>query len=135
LPQQPVPVVIGTRRIPADALVRRHPHDLLQFDGDLVAVLEELRERGIQRVFVEGGPTLASAFLREGLADEVLVYVAPKLIGRGAAGDFPAIGDVGVGTMADVRPLELASVERLGDDVLIVAVPREGIPTGEEGEG
>jgi diaminohydroxyphosphoribosylaminopyrimidine deaminase/5-amino-6-(5-phosphoribosylamino)uracil reductase len=135
LPQQPVPVVIGTRRIPADALVRRHPHDLLQFDGDLVAVLEELRERGIQRVFVEGGPTLASAFLRAGLADEVLVYVASKLIGRGAAGDFPAIGDVGVGTMADVRPLELASVERLGDDVLIVAVPREGIPTGEEGEG
>ncbi|HWT32214.1 MAG TPA: bifunctional diaminohydroxyphosphoribosylaminopyrimidine deaminase/5-amino-6-(5-phosphoribosylamino)uracil reductase RibD [Microbacterium sp.] len=129
-PDQPVPVIIGTRPIPAGARVRRHPRDLLQFGGDLAVVLEDLRERGIQRVFVEGGPTLASAFLREGLADEVLVYVAPKLIGCGAAGDFTAIGDVGVATMADVRPLRMESVERLGDDVLIVAVPQERFDSG-----
>jgi diaminohydroxyphosphoribosylaminopyrimidine deaminase/5-amino-6-(5-phosphoribosylamino)uracil reductase len=114
-------VIVGTREVPADAQVRRHPHPLLQFGGGLSAVLEDLRERGIQRVFVEGGPTLASAFLREGLADEVLVYIAPKLIGRGDDGDFPVVGDIGVTTMTDVRPLRITSVERLGDDLLIVA--------------
>jgi diaminohydroxyphosphoribosylaminopyrimidine deaminase/5-amino-6-(5-phosphoribosylamino)uracil reductase len=121
LANQPIPVIVGTREVPADAQVRRHPHPLLQFGGGLSAVLEDLRERGIQRVFVEGGPTLASAFLREGLADEVLVYIAPKLIGRGDDGDFPVVGDIGVTTMTDVRPLRITSVERLGDDLLIVA--------------
>ncbi|KHK99512.1 DeoR faimly transcriptional regulator [Microbacterium mangrovi] len=133
LPDQPVPVVVGTRDVPADAQVRRHPHPLLQLGGGLPAVLEDLRERGIQRVFVEGGPTLATAFLREGLADEVLVYIAPKLIGRGADGhDYNVVGDIGVRTMSDVRPLRTTSVERLGDDLLIVAEAQAATEKTEE---
>ena len=66
--------------------------------------------------------------MREGLADEVLAYVAPVLLG----GERLAIGDIGVGTIADARRLILASVERLGDDLLIVATPRK---TSEPHEG
>ena len=124
LPHQPIPVVLGddgrcprTRRCggirspscSTTATISR-------------AVLAELRERGVQRVFVEGGPTVASAFVRAGLVDEVLAYVAPVLLG----GDRLALGDLGIGTIGDARRLAVASVERLGDDLLIVAHPIEG---------
>lgn len=118
---QPLPVVVGRRSVPEDAAVRRHPRPLLRHDGtDLSELLETLRDLGVQRVFVEGGPTLASAFLRDGLADEVLAYIAPTLIG----GPRLAVGDVGVETIAAQRRLDVASVDRIGDDLLIVARPK-----------
>jgi diaminohydroxyphosphoribosylaminopyrimidine deaminase/5-amino-6-(5-phosphoribosylamino)uracil reductase len=117
---QPRPVVIGSAEVPTDAAVRRHPIDPLFFSTrDLDTVLADLRERGVQRVFVEGGPTLASAFVRAGLADEMLVYVAPVLLG----GDRLALGDIGVSTIADAHRLRAASVTPLGDDLLVVAHP------------
>ncbi|MET0296479.1 MAG: bifunctional diaminohydroxyphosphoribosylaminopyrimidine deaminase/5-amino-6-(5-phosphoribosylamino)uracil reductase RibD [Microbacterium sp.] len=120
--RQPLPVVLGERAVPADAALHRHPLPLLHLPGDdLTAVLRDLGERGVQRVFVEGGPTLASAFVREGLADELLAYVAPVLLG----GSRLALGDLGVDTISDARRLTVASVDRLGDDLLIVATPRQ----------
>lgn len=125
LSQQPVPVVLGRRAIPDAAQVRRHPRALIQRPGtDLAAVLGELRDLGIQRVFVEGGPSVAASFLRAGLVDEVLAYVAPALIGSGPQGDRPAVTDIGVSTLAEAHRLELTALERLGDDVLLVARPR-----------
>lgn len=123
---QPIPVVLGDRRVPEDAALRSHPLPLLHRSGtDLPAVLDELRERGVQRVFVEGGPSIASAFLREGLVDEVLAYVAPTLIGSGADGaDRPALRRLGVDTITQQRRLDVASIETLGTDLLIVAHPR-----------
>ncbi|WP_084516260.1 bifunctional diaminohydroxyphosphoribosylaminopyrimidine deaminase/5-amino-6-(5-phosphoribosylamino)uracil reductase RibD [Microbacterium luticocti] len=115
---QPVPVVLGTRPVPADAAVRRHPHPPL-FYSDIDSALADLQARGIHRLFVEGGPTLASAFVRAGLFDEVLAYIAPMLLG----GDRLALGDIGVGTIADARRLQVASVHPLGDDLLVVARP------------
>jgi len=130
LTAQPQPVVIGRGQTPEDAAIRRHPRAPLFYDThNLTAVLADLRERGIQRVFVEGGPTLASAFLRAGLADELLVYVAPVLLG----GDRLALGDIGVGTIADAHRLTVTAVERLGDDLLIVATPRPAATPGTEG--
>lgn len=135
---QPRPVVVGRRAVPDGAAVRRHPRDLLQRPGDdLAALLAELRGLGVQRVFVEGGPTLASAFVRAGLVDEVLAYVAPTLLGSAPDGtDRPAIADIGVATIADQRRLAVSSVHHLGDDLLIVAraaasavqTPTEGKP-------
>ncbi|MRG60500.1 bifunctional diaminohydroxyphosphoribosylaminopyrimidine deaminase/5-amino-6-(5-phosphoribosylamino)uracil reductase RibD [Agromyces sp. CFH 90414] len=120
LGRQPVPVVFGRRPIPPAARVARHPQPLVVLEGrDLAADLADLARRGIRSLFVEGGPTLASAFLAAGLADDVLVYLAPALLG----GPGLAIGDLGVGTIADAVRLELAAVERLGDDLLIVAHP------------
>jgi diaminohydroxyphosphoribosylaminopyrimidine deaminase/5-amino-6-(5-phosphoribosylamino)uracil reductase len=123
--QQPQPVVLGERPVPPGAALHRHPRPLLHLPGrDLPAVLADLRERGAHRVFVEGGPTVASAFLREGLVDEVLAYVAPTLIGSGADGrDRPALQDLGVHSIDHQRRLEVRAVHPLGDDLLIVAHP------------
>ncbi|MCI2959626.1 bifunctional diaminohydroxyphosphoribosylaminopyrimidine deaminase/5-amino-6-(5-phosphoribosylamino)uracil reductase RibD [Agromyces atrinae] len=118
LESQPVPVVFGSRAIPADAAVHRGPHEPLRVDGhDLGAALRELHSRGIRSLFVEGGPTLASAFLAADLADELVVYIAPTLLG----GPRVAIGDLGIGTLADAHRLTFDSPETLGDDILIVA--------------
>lgn len=118
LEQQPMPVIIGESETAPDAAVRRHPRDPLFYSThDLHAVLADLAEQGVQRVFVEGGPTLASAFVRGGLADELLVYVAPVLLG----GSRLALGDVGVPSIDAAKRLTVASVTPLGDDLLIVA--------------
>ncbi|MBN8205529.1 bifunctional diaminohydroxyphosphoribosylaminopyrimidine deaminase/5-amino-6-(5-phosphoribosylamino)uracil reductase RibD [Microbacterium esteraromaticum] len=118
--RQPVPVVIGTRPTPPDATVHRHPHAPLFFaTHDVTAVVAALGERGVQRVFVEGGPTLASAFIAEGLADSVLAYIAPVLLG----GDRLALTDIGVATIGDARRLQVDEWIPLGADLLAVARP------------
>ncbi|MDJ1112875.1 bifunctional diaminohydroxyphosphoribosylaminopyrimidine deaminase/5-amino-6-(5-phosphoribosylamino)uracil reductase RibD [Microbacterium dauci] len=119
---QPRPVVVGTRAVPQDARLRQHPRPFMQDEGDdLPDLLDRLRELGAHRVFVEGGPTLASSFLRAGLVDEVLVYLAPTLLG----GDKLAVGDLGIPTIAAQRRLDVRAIERLGDDLLVVATPKE----------
>ena len=122
MPQQPLPVVIGERHIPGDAKLWDHPRGVLESGTrNLDEVLTWLYEQGIRRAYVEGGPTLASAFVRAGLVDEYLVYLAPKLLG----GDKLALGDLGVASIADARELRILSVESLGDDILITARPKE----------
>lgn len=119
---QPIPVVIGSRKTPADAAVRHHPHPALFYDTrDLQSVVADLHERGIQKAFVEGGPTLASAFIAAGLADQFLVYVAPVLLG----GDRLALTDVGAATIADARRITIEEWVPLGADMLAIARPEE----------
>lgn len=121
LPDQPMPVVLGERPVPAGAAVRQHPLPFVQFDGRPLTgpdgVLTQLRDLGVQRVFVEGGPTIASAFIRDGVADELLIYVAPTLLG----GERLALTDVGVETIATQRRVRITDTLPLGDDVLFVA--------------
>ncbi len=90
----------------------------MQLPGsDLAADLAALAERGVRSVFVEGGPTVASALIAAGLADEVLVYVAPALLG----GPRLAIGDLGIAGIDGTIRLGETRLERLGDDVLVIA--------------
>ena len=86
---------------------------------DLRGLLQMLAERDIRHVFVEGGPALASAFLAAGLADDVLVYIAPTLLG----GPLTAITDLGVRTISEQTRMHFDHIELLGDDVLLVARP------------
>lgn len=117
---QPAPLILGRREIPADAALRSHPRPFLHRRGhDLSAVLAELSGLGVHRVFVEGGPTLASAFVRDGLADEMLAYLAPVLLGGGRL----ALDDIGVSTIRDARRLRTVSVDLLGDDLRVIARP------------
>ena len=117
---QPLPVVIGTRHIPGDAKLWEHPRGVLETGSrDLDEIMSWLFEQGIRRAFVEGGPTLASAFVAAGLVDEYLIYLAPKLFG----GDRLALGDIGVTSIGDARELRFTAVERLGNDILITARP------------
>ena len=123
LPTQPIPVVFGQRATPTDAAVRRHPHDAVFFDGsDLHAQLRELHKNGIRSIFVEGGPTLASAFVAAGLADEFVIYLAPLLLG----GPKLALGELGITSIADALHLDVQSVETLGNDFVVVARPAKG---------
>jgi diaminohydroxyphosphoribosylaminopyrimidine deaminase/5-amino-6-(5-phosphoribosylamino)uracil reductase len=86
---------------------------------DLEHLLKHLYARGVRAALVEGGPTLAGSFLRAGLVDEVVGYVAPKLLGAG----LPALADAGVATIADAIDLELTDLRRVGPDVRLTAVP------------
>jgi len=120
MPRQPIPVVIGSRPLPAHAAVFRHPHaPFVSATHDLRAVLDHLYGLGVRRALVEGGPTLASAFVRAGLVDEYVVYIAPSLIG----GALTALGDLGVATIAEQRHLEFTEVQSLGNDIVITARP------------
>ena len=55
---------------------------------DIDFLLDDLGRRGVQRLLVEGGPTVIESFLRESLADELIVYIAPKILGAGGAADI-----------------------------------------------
>jgi diaminohydroxyphosphoribosylaminopyrimidine deaminase/5-amino-6-(5-phosphoribosylamino)uracil reductase len=85
---------------------------------DPEAALKQLFARDRQHVLLEGGPTLAAAFLAADLVDEVVAYVAPMLLGGGRS----AVGDLGITTIASALHLAVADVTVLeplndGDDV------------------
>jgi diaminohydroxyphosphoribosylaminopyrimidine deaminase / 5-amino-6-(5-phosphoribosylamino)uracil reductase len=90
--------------------------DLELRSGPLREELEQLAADGVQSVLLEGGPTLAAAFLEAGLVDKLLVFVAPRI-----AGDGPGMLE------GLPRPLELSRMEarRVGEDVLIQAYLNE----------
>lgn len=117
--EQPRAIIIGSRDLPADAHVRNHPGGFAQKSGDLHDIVHDLYEEGAQRIFVEGGPTLASAFIRENLVDELLIYVAPTLLG----GDRLALRDLGITSIGEQLKLNVQELTALGNDFLIRAVP------------
>ena len=82
-------------------------------------VLKALADRGVVDVLLEGGPRLAGAFVQAGRVDRVLAYLAPALLGAGPA----ALGAAGVGTIADIRRLQVDTVRVVGADVLVDARP------------
>jgi diaminohydroxyphosphoribosylaminopyrimidine deaminase/5-amino-6-(5-phosphoribosylamino)uracil reductase len=117
---QPMPVIIGERPIPSDSLIYWHPHEaLVTGHRDIDATLAELRAKGVRSVFVEGGPTLASAFIEAGVVDRFYIYLAPVLLG----GNRLALTDLGIGTLTERLDLDLVSLERLGSDLFIEARP------------
>jgi diaminohydroxyphosphoribosylaminopyrimidine deaminase/5-amino-6-(5-phosphoribosylamino)uracil reductase len=84
---------------------------------DLAALLDELARRGVGSLLVEGGPTIAAAFLEAGLVDEIVGYVRAGVLGAGRALlDVP-----GVATIGDLRPFRLLAADVVGDDVRIRA--------------
>jgi len=93
---------------------------------DLAAMLRELARRDVNELHVEAGAGLNGALLAAGLVDELLVYVAPCVIGdpgRGVA-DFPG----GIATLGDRVPLAFFDVTRIGDDLRIIARIAKGNP-------
>jgi diaminohydroxyphosphoribosylaminopyrimidine deaminase / 5-amino-6-(5-phosphoribosylamino)uracil reductase len=78
--------------------------------GRLEEELRALADEGVQSLLLEGGPTLAAAFLRDDLVDEVVLFVAPLIAGSGLT--F-------VPDLPNPVHLEGFSVERIGDDVVL----------------
>jgi len=90
-----------------------------QRGSNLAQLLESLSERGIAQVLVEGGPTVLASFLKQHLADEICVYVSPKVLG---AGGTAWIGE----SMADfVQAIQLShvNIKGFGEDVRISGLP------------
>jgi diaminohydroxyphosphoribosylaminopyrimidine deaminase/5-amino-6-(5-phosphoribosylamino)uracil reductase len=92
---------------------------------DLEDLARALGERGVLELLVEGGPRLQASLWAAGLADRLVWYLAPLAIGGQAAPGL--LGGHGAATLADARRLRLASADRLGDDLRIIAYPW---PTG-----
>ncbi|HID06029.1 MAG TPA: bifunctional diaminohydroxyphosphoribosylaminopyrimidine deaminase/5-amino-6-(5-phosphoribosylamino)uracil reductase RibD, partial [Armatimonadetes bacterium] len=84
---------------------------------ELSRLLKELASRGVLSLLVEGGQGVITSFLREGLADELVVIVAPLLIGRGVE----AIGDLGVRTLREAKTLRGVKLRRIGQDWVLEA--------------
>jgi diaminohydroxyphosphoribosylaminopyrimidine deaminase/5-amino-6-(5-phosphoribosylamino)uracil reductase len=123
-----VPVLIVT----ADSTLRKKSQKAKQIVGrgaeilgcpthrsNLQFLLTQLSKRGIQRLLVEGGPTVLSSFLKENLADEIIVYVAPKILGDKGTADISE-------SLSDVQ-LRFANVKYISDDVKINGLTINGI--------
>ena len=115
---QPLRVVVGEREISSEARVlnddsrtmvirTRDPHEVIKALSDRTDVL------------LEGGPTLAGAFLRAGVIDRILAYMAPILLG----GQITAVDDVGVLSIAHAQRWRYDGIEPIGPDVLLSLVP------------
>ena len=116
--RQPLRVVVGMREISQDAKVlnddsrtmvirTRDPHEVIQALSDRTDVL------------LEGGPTLAGAFLRAGVVDRIVAYVAPLLLG----GPITVVDDLGVMGIAQAQKWQFDGVQRIGPDLRMSLVP------------
>ncbi|HSX67814.1 bifunctional diaminohydroxyphosphoribosylaminopyrimidine deaminase/5-amino-6-(5-phosphoribosylamino)uracil reductase RibD [Nocardioides sp.] len=138
LAEQPLRAVMGLRDLPARSRV---------FDGsagtmhlrthDPAEALAQLFAKERRHVFLEGGPTLAAAFWKAGLVDEVVTYVAPVLLGAGRN----AVDDLGIHTISDaahLRVTDVAVIEADGEDTCVrltlttLGTPLRGLATHEE---
>ncbi len=81
-------------------------------------LLEELSKRGVQQLLVEGGPTVITSFLTEQLADEICVYIAPKILGqRGSASITEPMAE-----LTDAIGLHYVDTKRFGDDIRLTGL-------------
>ncbi|WJV50080.1 bifunctional diaminohydroxyphosphoribosylaminopyrimidine deaminase/5-amino-6-(5-phosphoribosylamino)uracil reductase RibD [Streptomyces flavofungini] len=84
---------------------------------DIDALLAELHARGVRSVLLEGGPTLAGAFVAAGAVDRVIGYLAPTLLGAGPA----ALTGGGITTLTEALRLDVRECVALGPDLRITA--------------
>jgi diaminohydroxyphosphoribosylaminopyrimidine deaminase/5-amino-6-(5-phosphoribosylamino)uracil reductase len=148
--RQPLRVILDSRlRLPATARLLDMPGDTLVFTGmdasterarfghvavsvitvpiksgrlDLVAVLQHLGSLEINEVHVEAGATLSGALLQAGLVDELVIYMAPHLMGDTARGLFSLPG---LDSMADRIQLAIADIRAVGQDWRITATVKQ----------
>lgn len=116
--RQPLRVVVGKREISSDSRVLNDDsRTMLIRTRDPQEVLRALSDR--TDVILEGGPTLAGAFLRAGVIDRIVAYVAPILLG----GPVTAVDDVGVLSIAHAQRWRFDGITPIGPDVLLSLVP------------
>lgn len=84
---------------------------------DIPAAMEFLYERGVRKLLVEGGETIIWSFLKEGMVDELKVFVGSMIIG--GSGSPTMAGGEGAASFEEMIPLSLARSTQLGDGVLL----------------
>lgn len=147
--KNPIRIVLDTNlRIPADANVirdqsvktiiftgceidstkaeeiRKYNAEVFSFPANEVPikeVLKNLGERNIMTLFVEGGSEIHASFIKEGFFQQMILYMAPKIIGGNKA--IPFIGGDGADYVQDSPVLEFTEIKRIGGDLRITAKP------------
>jgi len=84
-------------------------------------VLADLAVRRVMHVWVEGGSAVFTSFLKAGLVDKMLLFVAPKVMG--GCNNLSSFGDLGVKRPAECRGFSIDAVEASGDDLLVTLYP------------
>ena len=133
LAHQPLRAVMGLRDIDRASRVLNDRAESVRLQTrDPHEALAVLHARDLQHVFLEGGPRLAAAFLRAGLIDEVVAYVAPALLGAGTS----SVADLGITSITDARRLLITDVTTVGTGteatVRITMGPTAGAPSTEK---
>ena len=82
---------------------------------DMAKLFVELGRRGLSSVLVEGGREIITSVLRAGLADRLVVIIAPKIVGKG----IEAVGEIGIGRMDDALLVSVRRIMRKGVDLII----------------
>lgn len=113
LAHQPLRVVVGDRDLPADRRIFDDAAETLHLrtHDPLDALRTLYSEHDRHHVFLEGGPTLAAAFLKAGVVDEVITYVAPLLLGSGRS----AVGRLGIRSIDKALRLEITDTTVVGE--------------------
>ncbi len=115
---QPLRVVMGESSLPTEARVFNEKAETIQIRArNPQVVLQELHERQVKHLLVEGGSKIASEFIRNNLVDEFIIYLAPLLLG----GPRLAINDLGIPSMSEAIKLRITEQKLLGDDLMIRA--------------
>jgi diaminohydroxyphosphoribosylaminopyrimidine deaminase/5-amino-6-(5-phosphoribosylamino)uracil reductase len=120
--EAPVVVVTG-KAAPSEKIqeLRRLGCEVLTLPGEgrpsVAELLNELGQRRMTNVLVEGGAEVLGSFLDSGAIDEVHVFLAPRL--AGGSGAKTPIEGIGVARIAEALPLKEWEVEKVGDNVLI----------------
>ena len=113
---QPLRVVMGKRELPSHLKVFNDKAKTIHIERHNPAkALAELWSIGVKTVWVEGGPRVASEFLKAGLVDEIIVYFAPMLLG----GNNVSLQDIGVESMAGAIGIEIVENKMLGRDIYL----------------
>jgi diaminohydroxyphosphoribosylaminopyrimidine deaminase / 5-amino-6-(5-phosphoribosylamino)uracil reductase len=111
---------VGAERQPRRLAFGRGPlpggSELERVNGPLEDELQRLGMEGVQSLLLEGGPTLATSFLRAGLVDKLLLFVAPIVSGSGPRW---------TGAFDEPLPVTGLEAERIGEDVLVTAYVHE----------
>lgn len=132
---QPLRVVLDRHgRFPAQAQLLQQPDRLLLVGTpadiaphvehwptlDLAVLLDELKtQKQIYDVLIEAGPTLAAEFLKQGLVDELIVYLAPTLLGSTGRAMF----NLSLTQMSEQYRLQLVELSQVGQDVRLIFTP------------
>lgn len=139
----PQPIILDSRlRMPLESKLHKHPdkkcwvltneqaevaenlnslhQEVIQIPGQghdfvpLLPAMQLLREKGIESLMVEGGAQVITEFLKLGLADAIVMTMAPKLIGG-----YKAVGNIEIEEIAAAPDISPINYEKLGDDLIV----------------
>lgn len=91
--------------------------------SNLDYMIAHIGRRGVQHLLVEGGPTVIGSFLKEGLADEVVVYIAPKILGRQGNADISK----SMNRLGKNIDLHYVDTKHFGQDIRIAGLTQKGL--------